>query len=118
MQELWTFPTDVGANVIDLNGFDVEALDGSIGHIDEATNEVAGSYVIVDTGPWIFGKKVMIPAGAIERIDLEGRTVQVRLTKDRIKGSPEFDGEVLRDDAAYRERLGAYYGPFLGDPLV
>jgi hypothetical protein len=118
MQELWTFPRDVEADVIDLTGFDVEALDGSIGHIDEATNEVAGSYVIVDTGPWIFGKKVMIPAGAIDRIDLEGRTVHVRLTKDRIKASPEFDGEMLRDDAAYRERLGAYYGPFLGDPLV
>jgi hypothetical protein len=117
MQELWTFSSDLGTDVIDLDGFDVEALDGGIGHIDEATNEVAGSYVIVDTGPWIFGKKVMIPAGAIERIDLDARTVSVRLTKEQIKSSPEFDGEMLRDDAGYRERLGAYYGPFLGDPM-
>jgi hypothetical protein len=118
MQELWMFRTELDTEVIDLNGFDVEALDGRIGHIDEATNEIAGSYVIVDTGPWIFGKKVMIPAGAIERIDLDDRTVHVGLTKDQIKASPEFDAETLRDDAAYRERLGAYYGPFLGDPLV
>jgi hypothetical protein len=118
MQELWTFPTEVDADVIDLTGFDVEARDGGIGHIDEATNEVAGSYVIVDTGPWIFGKQVMIPAGAIERIDLEGRTVHVGLTKDQIKASPEFDGEIRSEDQAYRERIGAYYGPFLGDPLV
>ena len=47
----------------DLTGFSVEALDGSIGKIDEASNEVGASYLVVDTGPWIFGKKVMLPAG-------------------------------------------------------
>ena len=118
MQEMWTFRADMETDVIDLSGFDVEARDGDIGHIDEATNEVAGSYVIVDTGPWIFGKKVMVPAGAIERIDLDGRTVTVGLTKDQIKSSPEPDQDAMRDDAAYRERLGAYYGPFLGEPLI
>jgi hypothetical protein len=46
----------------DLVGFDVEATDGNIGKIDEATYDVGGSYVVVDTGPWIFGKKVMLPA--------------------------------------------------------
>jgi hypothetical protein len=29
----------------------------SIGKIDEATNEAAASQLVVDTGPWIFGKK-------------------------------------------------------------
>ena len=47
----------------DLSGYHVEALDGSIGKIDEATYEVGKSFVIVDTGPWIFGRKVMLPAG-------------------------------------------------------
>ena len=32
----------------DLTGFTVEALDGAIGKIDEATNEVGGSYIGVD----------------------------------------------------------------------
>ena len=53
----------------DLSGFSVEAVDGSIGKIDEASNEVGQAFVIVDTGPWIFGKKVMLPAGVIRRID-------------------------------------------------
>jgi hypothetical protein len=39
----------------DLSGFSVEALDGSIGKVDEASNDVGASYLIVDTGPWIFG---------------------------------------------------------------
>jgi hypothetical protein len=38
-----------------LDGFSVEAVDGSIGKIDEATYDVGASYVVVDTGPWIFG---------------------------------------------------------------
>jgi hypothetical protein len=24
---------------------------------------------VVDTGPWIFGRKVLLPAGVVERID-------------------------------------------------
>ena len=33
----------------DLSGYHVEALDGSIGKIDEATYEVGKSFIIVDT---------------------------------------------------------------------
>ena len=65
----------------DLNGFDVEATDGSIGHVDEARYDVGSSYLVVDTGPWIFGKKVLLPAGALTRVDLEDKKVYVRLTK-------------------------------------
>ena len=53
----------------DLTGYKVEAQDGSIGKIDDATYQVGADHIVVDTGPWILGKKVMIPAGLIERID-------------------------------------------------
>jgi hypothetical protein len=92
----------------DLPGYSVEARDGSIGKIDEATNETNRSCLVVDTGPWIFGRKVMIPAGAIERIDREQNKVFVNLTKDQIKNSPEFDPSRMNDDE-YRTRLGDYY---------
>jgi hypothetical protein len=91
-------------------GYDVEALDGSIGKIDEASYDVSSSYVVVDTGPWIFGKKVMLPAGVIDRVDLNEEKVYVHRTKDEIKDAPEFDENSYRD-AGYRERLGGYYGP-------
>jgi hypothetical protein len=97
---------------VDLTGFKVEARDGGIGKVDETTHEAGGSFVVVDTGPWIFGKKVMLPAGVVERVDLDSETVFVNRTKDEIKNAPEFDPELHRDDNAYRERLGSYYGGF------
>jgi hypothetical protein len=94
---------------IDLSGFEVEALDGSIGKVDSATNEVSGSHLIVDTGPWIFGKKVMVPAGVIRQIDAENERVHVNRTKEQIKNAPEFDDSLTRDEN-YRRELGTYYG--------
>jgi hypothetical protein len=94
----------------DLTGYRIEALDGSIGKIDESSNAVGQSYVIVDTGPWIFGKKVMLPAGVIQRVDEEEAKVWVDRTKDQIKNAPEFDESML-SDSGYRDELGTYYGP-------
>ncbi len=106
---MWTFPSGQisGANT-DLSGYSVEATDGGIGKIDEATYEAGGSHLVVDTGPWIFGKKVMLPAGVVDRVDLDSETVFVSRTKDEIKNAPEFDEERYRDDD-YRGELGGYY---------
>jgi hypothetical protein len=94
----------------DLSGFGVEAIDGSIGKVDEASNAVGASYIVVDTGPWIFGKKVMLPAGVVRDVDLDTQTVFVNRSKDEIKNAPEFDEDRYRDDT-YRTDLGGYYGP-------
>jgi hypothetical protein len=94
----------------DLTGFSVEANDGSIGKVDEASNDVGASFIVVDTGPWIFGKKVMLPAGVIQDVDLDTETVFVDRTKEQIKNAPELDEDRFRDDT-YRTELGDYYGP-------
>jgi len=93
---------------LDLVGFDVEAVDGGIGKIDEATHDVGAAYVVVDTGPWIFGRKVLLPAGVIETVDVDDGKVFVNRTKDDIKGSPELDENTYRDET-YRGDVGRYY---------
>ena len=93
----------------DIGGYRVEALDGSIGKVDDATYEAGASYVIVDTGPWIFGKRVMLPAGVVREIDDVAEKVLVNRTKGQIRDAPEFD-EAFTDDEAYRNQLGSYYG--------
>ncbi|OLE37093.1 MAG: hypothetical protein AUG48_05440 [Actinobacteria bacterium 13_1_20CM_3_68_9] len=111
--QLWEFnvvttPT-IDLTKLDLTGFKVEARDGDIGKVDEATHEAGGSFIVVDTGPWIFGKKVMIPAGVIRDIDPDTETLLVSLTKEEIKNAPEFDEKRYRDQS-YRDELGDYYG--------
>jgi len=107
--ELWTF-RETNWSTEKLVGFKVEAVDGGIGKIDEASNDVGASYIVVDTGPWIFGKKVMLPAGVIGRVDAEEEKVFVNRTQDQIKNAPEFDDSMIKDED-YRGRLGTYYGP-------
>ena len=74
----------------------------------EAELKAGGSFIVVDTGPWIFGKKVMLPAGTIRDIDPDTETIFVDLTKDAIKNAPEFDEKTYRDQS-YRNELGSYY---------
>jgi hypothetical protein len=107
--DIWTY-SETGVGDIDLTGFKIQATDGDIGKIDEATYEVGSSYVVVDTGPWIFGKKVMLPAGVIRSVDQGEEKVFVNRTKDEIKNSPEFDDSLVSDET-YRSELGTYYGP-------
>ena len=104
---VWTYPNGLGRSVIaDLVGYQVVATDGEIGHIDQATDQVAnstaGAAIVVDTGFWIFGKKRMIPAGVIDMIDAEQRTVQVKMTKDQLKHAPDYL-EGAADSAATSE---------------
>jgi hypothetical protein len=94
-----------------LKGYDVEATDGRIGKVDEATADVQGGYIVVDTGPWIFGKRVLLPAGVVERVDDDERKVYVSLTKEQIKNAPELD-ETAYHDHESRDALGEYYGRF------
>ena len=109
-QDIWSYRNQTGVIVgSDLVGFHVEATDGGIGKIDEASDEAGRSLLVVDTGPWIFGKKVLVPAGIVDRVDLDGETVYVNRTKDEIKNAPEFDHDAHRGDAEFHDRIGTYY---------
>ena len=103
----WREATWSTANLV---GFGVEATDGGIGKVDERTQDVqSNGFLVIDTGPWIFGKKVMLPAGVITSVDLDEEKIYVDRTKDEIKNSPEFDEDRFRDEP-YRNEVGSYYG--------
>jgi len=92
----------------ELAGYSVEATDGSIGTVLTSTHGPAESYLVVDTGSWLLSKKVVLPAGVVERIDKDEQRVFVDRTKDQIKGAPEFD-EARFQETGYREQLSGYY---------
>ena len=110
MTSMWDYSNSVSRTQNDIVGYDVEATDGSIGKIDEASDRAGDAYLVVDTGFWIFGKKRMIPAGVVERVDDAERKVFVRMSKDDIKSAPDLDDDP-RDG---RDRYDTYYEPFGG----
>jgi hypothetical protein len=87
--DVWTYRegVDLGVSKRNVVGYDVEAQDGSIGKVDEATFDTDASSLVVDTGPWIFGKRVMLPAGVIRSVDHDDEKIFVNRTKDEIKNA-------------------------------
>ncbi|OKI85935.1 PRC-barrel domain-containing protein [Micromonospora sp. CB01531] len=93
---------------IDLTGYRVEATDGRIGSVDQASGEAGARYLVVDTGPWIFGRKVLLPVGTVARVDHLARTVHVDRTREQVKHSPAFEPDDF-GRPEYQEQVGSYY---------
>ncbi len=107
MTDLWNYRIEIEQTDIDLDGFDVEATDGPIGKVEEWSALDGDSFIVVDTGFWIFGKKRVVPARAVKQIDLDGKTVFVDMTKDQVKGAPDHHDEWTHPER--REPFVGYY---------
>ncbi|MFH9741363.1 PRC-barrel domain containing protein [Streptomyces roseolus] len=92
-----------------LIGYAVEATDGGIGKVDRHTEDVDRSYLVVDTGPWILGHKVVLPAGLVDRVDRENGTVRVNCTKRQVRESPDFESGQNEDDVTFIRLVEQYY---------
>ncbi|WP_329131512.1 PRC-barrel domain containing protein [Streptomyces sp. NBC_00670] len=106
----WAYAPDSGHTEGQvLTGFSVAAADGTIGHVDRQVERDGMRHLIVDTGVWVFGKSMLIPAGLVTAIDGEARRVTLACTKDEVKSAPVFrtDSETL--DPEYLDRVDAYY---------
>ena len=107
---IWTYRgVDAG---IDLTGFEVEARDGSIGTVEQASRQTGAGHLVVDTGTWIFGRRVLLPAGIVDRVDTGRRKVFVNRSRDEIRNAPEYESGASE---TYRAQVGMYYGR-LGEP--
>ncbi|TWJ25312.1 PRC-barrel domain containing protein [Micromonospora endolithica] len=93
---------------VDLVGYRVEAVDGGIGTVDGASDDAGAQWLVVDTGPWIFGRKVLLPVGTVERVDHLDRTVHLDRTREQVKESPAYDPDAA-DQPTGRGRIGDYY---------
>jgi hypothetical protein len=107
VMDMYTY-RDQSWSTMNLAGFSVEATDGEVGSVDDEAYRIGTDALLVNTGPWIFGKGVLLPAGVISRIDELDRKVHVNLTKDQIKNAPEVNETNWRDPG-FRDELGSYY---------
>lgn len=92
-------------------GFTIQARDGDIGRVDDFIVDDRNwriLYMIVDTGSWLPGKKVVVSPSWIENISWQDSTVAFDLKRETIKNSPEYD-PTLPLEREYENRLYDYY---------
>jgi hypothetical protein len=98
--------------------FAIHASDGAIGTVtDLLFNDATWlvRWLVVDTGGWLSGRKVLLPPSALANVNHIGRQFSVRLTKQQVKDCPdiETDRPVSRQSEA---SIYDYYGwsPYWG----
>ena len=92
----------------ELVGYQVEALDGSLGTVDESSADADDGYVVVGMRRWNVGRNVVIPTDLLRRADAHHRTVHVDRTRREIRKAPRPDPGTS-PDRAQLEALRRYY---------
>jgi hypothetical protein len=106
--EIWTFQ-DRRLGQLDLTGFAVETRDGVIGRVDRATRDVARSYLVIDPGPAMpLGRRVVLPAGMVDTVDLDDRRLSVSVGRNEILSAPEFDPDRPLDESL-RDSISSHF---------
>ncbi|MEP6487733.1 DUF2382 domain-containing protein [Microcoleus vaginatus GB2-A3] len=97
----------------DIKGLDIYAgnTDEKIGSIDTALVDETGRfrYFVVDTGFWIFGKKVLVPV-ALCRVDVDAERIYATglRSKDQAERLPKYEDEMVVD-YDYEEQVRGVY---------
>jgi hypothetical protein len=79
-----------------LNGYTIEASDGRIGSVSDLLFEDTGwiiRWLVVDTGNWLSGRKVLLPLSAFGKPDPSMSRFPIKLTMQQVKDSPDIDAD-------------------------
>ncbi|MBF2029031.1 MAG: DUF2382 domain-containing protein [Oscillatoriales cyanobacterium C42_A2020_001] len=96
----------------DILGFDLYSTDEKVGSVDNLLVDEQGRfrYLVINTGVWIFGKKVLLPIGQ-SRISFSDRRVYADgLSREQVEHLPEYD-ESQTVDYEHEERVRGVYRP-------
>jgi len=78
----------------DLEGYDIRATDGLVGHVkdfffDDETWVVR--YLVVEAGSWLSSRMVLISPIAIGQPNWTDKVLPVSITREQVKNSPDID---------------------------
>ena len=96
----------------EVRGFAIAATDEEVGHVEDILVDEEGwivRYFIVDTRNWLPGRKVLIAPSWVSAIDWLDERVALRMTREKVKGSPEYTPEKTID-RRYEHELHTWYG--------
>ena len=98
-----------------IDGYAIKASDGRLGTVSDLLFEDVGwvvRWLVVDTGNWLSGRKVLLPLSALGRPDRALRHFPVKLTMEHVKDSPDVD----TDQPVSRQIEAHVYDYFGRDP--
>ncbi|WP_054005330.1 PRC-barrel domain-containing protein [Cypionkella psychrotolerans] len=81
-------------NLSTIRGHSIEASDGTIGFVSDVLFDDTSwmiRWLVVDTGDWLPGRKVLLPPSALGHAAPDSTTFPVRLTRAQVKASPDLD---------------------------
>ncbi|MEO6986130.1 MAG: PRC-barrel domain-containing protein [Paralcaligenes sp.] len=105
-----------------LKQFTIQATDGELGKVKEAyfDDEQWGvRYLIVETGLWLAKRSVLISPYSIKAVNNAEETINVSLTRDQVKSSPDIDTHkpVSRRSEGEYSRYYGYDNYWMGPSL-
>lgn len=80
-----------------LHGYRLDAVDGQIGHVKEFYFDDKAwvvRYLVVDTGSWLPGRRVLISPYALGSIYHCGKLLEVKLTREKVRNSPGIETDL------------------------
>jgi len=109
-------------NASAIKGYAIAASNGRIGTVSDFLFDDASwlvRWLVVDTGKWLSGRKVLLPPSVLGKLDPDGLEFAVSLTMQQVKDSPESDTDrpVSRQIEA---NIYGYYGwqPYWGTDML
>lgn len=98
-----------------VTGYQIKATDGEIGEVEDFIFNESNwkiELILVDTGNWFPGKKVLISPRMIKEINWENASLTINAPEAWVKNSPEYHpNEELSE--SYEANLQNYYGQFI-----
>ena len=102
-------------------GFTVRGRDEDVGRIHDFYFDSQNwtiRYIVVETGPWLFGERVLLAPRALQRLEWDEERVSVALTQRQIEEAPNADLAQPVSEQQLRE-MHTYYGwPWWGGALL
>jgi len=98
-------------NIDSLIGYNLGATDDVVGEVTAfffEDNSWVIRYIVVKTGNWLSGRKVLIPPDALKKTAWQNGLFPVNLTKTQIEKSPEID----TDKPVSRQQETELYGHY------
>lgn len=112
-RSLWSFPSGLIGPHDSVKGYAVEATDGAAGKVSWASYAAGESYLVVTSWRHLRETHHVVPAGAVQTVDVSQRKVCLRMTRADVERSPEHHDPAAPLDGATVDFLAGLWPTWL-----